>query len=252
MNTERAAVLANTLEEFRQNRHRIRGIQIISDCCPTCDLDSGREFALDAVPLLPHSHCTNPEGCQCLYTAVPKDAPSSKAEESPTIYPPADSESTVGLPAYLKTPAAAMIAVGAAMVIGAIALISNNNGPVPSTTQTARTTTTAVRTTTPLRRPTSQTASIVPDATFSVADQKEDPRVQSQTARDIQAIERTARENEAARQAQAIAVQQQSYLQTMLASQQQAPSVNNARKTPTIFKIGTAKATSSTSSRVNP
>ncbi|MES2460349.1 MAG: hypothetical protein V4671_07185 [Armatimonadota bacterium] len=232
MNTERTAVLADTLAGYRQNRHAIRGVEIISDCCPTCDLDSGREFALDAVPLLPHTYCTNPEGCQCCYAPIRIGADTGQEKAPPVVYPPAYEERSGGLPAYLKTPAAAMILVGVAVISAGIALINSNtnsensapltqtvvgsvSGPVAPAQGTV-----PVRAVQRQESAPSKTRPAKQPPVFAVNYARpQDRDLERKAARDLREAEANARANESARQAQEVAVQQQAYLRTLLSQQ---------------------------------
>jgi hypothetical protein len=233
MNTERAAVLADTLAGYRQNRHLIRGVEIISDCCPTCDLDSHREFAVDAVPPLPHPYCTNPDGCQCFYSAVPLDAPSASEENAPVVYPPpVFRDRAEGLPAYLRTPAAAMILVGASVIFVGIGLISFNSigrdiptpptavtrSSTPPTAASRRRPVNATRTVRTARARPAAAAPVIPVSTKR-GEPIRDRDLERKAARDIREAESNARANEAARRAQEVAAQQQAYLRTVLSRQ---------------------------------
>ncbi len=225
---DRTAVHTQTLARYRQSRDKIRGVKILAECCPACDLDSNREFALDAVPPLPNPYCTNPKGCRCCYMAVPhgSEATENMSRASLIVVPPvsvtssAAYEEKTGLLQAPMTPLAAIIgACGLVLFVG-FGVIRNASAP---STSPSRTVTLPARfvASQPLAQITTapRIASMGRVPEISASDRARERQIEAEAARDLRRSEEIAAANTNALQANAIAATQQAYLQSAFGSQ---------------------------------
>jgi hypothetical protein len=162
-----------------------------------------------------------------------------------------------GLPAYLRTPAAAMIAVGAIVVafgIGAInragrtgenalsesgtppQLVSSQSVPAAGTRSKAQVpqkvaTLPEWKPLSKVEAPTSTRTRVAPVATYT-GNYRRDRELEAKAARDIREVESIAKNNEAAQRAQEAAAQQQAYLRNLFSRSAQMPQSSAIAVTP--------------------
>ena len=229
---DRVAVHTQTLARYRQSRDKIRGVKILAECCPACDLDSNREFSLDAVPPLPNLYCTNSKGCRCCYVAVPHgtEATEDLSRASLMVVPPLSVINGVTYaekPGFLQSPMTPLAGIiGACAVVLFVGFGVIRNFSVTSTTR-ARSVTLAPRFVIPQ---TSKSTPIAIQAApryaslgripeTSAPDRSRDQQIDAEAARDLRRSEAIAVANANAMQANAIAAAQQAYLQSAFGSQ---------------------------------